>query len=169
MSKRPTRASLPQRDDSHRTRELTSDLSPESSALRFNRIRYGCSGKHKSNPYIYKVDPYRGSDSDRVLCDAHAGFTKEDMQQTRITALFSRAEAACLFGNLIWTVDDSGWIYELRPTNRDQNEWHGYPVLPSDAFAQQVWVRFSTWSDRLGSVDDKAAAQKCALMYGFKK
>lgn len=42
---------------------------------------------------------------------------------------------------LLWTIDESGWIFELRITNAGQTQYHGYPVLQGDAFARQVLVR----------------------------
>lgn len=142
------------------------ELSPEILDAHFNGIRYGCSGKHKANPYLYGVDPYRGPDSDRSLCDTHAGFTKAD--EKRIGALFDRAKMAGLIGNLMWTVDDTGWIYELQVTNQVQNEWHGYPLLPNDVFAPQIWMRFSIWANQHGSAADREAARNSALLYGIK-
>lgn len=167
MSKPPKRADLPQRDDARRKRWL--EPNPRGAAFldRFVGIRYGCSGKHKSNPYHYDVAPYHGKDSDRSLCDAHTGFTKPDL--ARVPFLFGRAKQAGLAGNLIWTVDDTGWIYELQVTNAGQNEWHGYPVLPSDPFAQQIWDRFSDWALQHGSAGDQDAAKACALLYGLRK
>lgn len=168
MTRRPTsRANLPERNDAHRTRELDpKPASPEFTA-RFQNIRYGCSGKHKRNPYIYAVSPYHGSDTDCSLCDEHAGFQKTDL--TRVPLLFRRAELAGLAGSLIWTVDDNGWIYELMSTNVGLNEWHGYPLLPTDSFAKQVWMRFDDWANRCGNNKDQNAASRCAQFYGFKK
>lgn len=163
---RPSRNHLPQRNDTNRKRWLANDLSLEALAARFQAIRYGCSGKHKSNPYLYDVEPYRGGDSDRSLCDTHANFRKSDFP--RIPTLLVRAKAAGLVGNLIWSVDDTGWIYELQTTNETQNDWHGYPVLPGDTFARQVFVRFATWAGTHGSVADQNAAESCALLYGLQ-
>lgn len=42
---------------------------------------------------------------------------------------------------LLWTIDESGWIFELRITNAGQTQYHGYPVLQGDAFARHVLVR----------------------------
>jgi len=167
MTKPPIRRPLPRRDDSRRKRWLASNPSLEEGAERFREFKYSCSGKHKANPYLYGVDPYRGQDSDRTLCDDHAGFGKDDL--TRIPALLERAAAACLIGNLIWTVDDTGWIYQLEVTNHIQNEWHGYPLLPSDPFARQVWERFAKWADESGSLNDQNAAKSSALLYGLRR
>lgn len=43
--------------------------------------------------------------------------------------------------NLLWTLDESGWIFELRITNPAQAQYHGYPVLPGDAFARHILSR----------------------------
>ncbi len=166
MTKPPRRSDLPPRNDEHRKRWLTEDMTPATLADRFHAIRYGCSGKHKSNPYIYGAAPYHGKDSDRSLCDDHATFGQADM--ARIPSLFVRAQAAGLTGNLIWSVDDTGWIYELQLTNAGLNEWHGYPVLTTDPFARKVWRRFAQWAPALGSKADQDAADACALRYGLK-
>jgi hypothetical protein len=42
---------------------------------------------------------------------------------------------------LLWTIDASGWIFELRITNSGQAEYHGYPLLPGDAFARHVLAK----------------------------
>lgn len=166
MTKRPNRKNEQRRSKKNRPRRLALNLSTEALAAHFDEIRYGCYGKHKANPYLYGVDPYRGPDSDRSLCDEHAGFTKTDIQ--RIDALFERAKMAGLVGNLMWTVDDTGWIYELQITNQEQNEWHGYPLLTGDVFALQVWKRFSAWANEHGSSVDRSAAKNAALLYGIK-
>lgn len=166
MTKPPSRKPLPRRDDSRRKRWLAPAPTPEEVAARFRNIRYICYGKHKANPHLYGSEPYRGPDSDRTLCDDHAGFLRNDL--ARIPALLERAAAARLIGNLIWTVDDTGWIYQLELTNSVQNEWHGYPLLPSDAFAYQVWKRFAEWADEAGSPNDQKAAKSSALLYGLR-
>lgn len=132
----------------------------------FKDIKYECSGKHKRNPYLYGVDPYRGNDTDRSLCDEHAGFLKCDIK--RIPDLFRRSRLARLAGNLIWTIDDTGWMFELMSTNVGLNEWHGYPLLPNDPFARQVWVRFDDWARKDGQQADRNAAERCAILYGFR-
>jgi hypothetical protein len=167
MTKKPTtRANLPKRDNAHRSRRLDPNPAAPDFAARFMGIRYGCHGKHKRNPYAYGVAPYRGTDTDRSLCDEHAGFSQSDM--ARIPALFLRAERAGLAGNLIWTVDDTGWVYELMSTNVGLNEWHGYPLLTTDPFARQVWERFANWANQHGNQADRDAAGRCAQFYGFR-
>ncbi len=166
MTKPPSRKPPPRRDDSRRKRWLAPEPSHDETANRFRDFKYGCYGKHKANPYLYGVDPYHGQDSDRTLCDDHAGFGKHDL--ARIPTLVKRSAAARLIGNLIWTVDDTGWIYELEVTNHIQNEWHGYPLRTTDPFARQVWQRFSRWAGESGSLNDQKAAQSSALLYGLR-
>jgi len=111
------------------------------------RVNYGPFSKHKFNPTAYKLTPYGGSDVERTYCDAHAKFGKDDF--IRIPDLLERGVILGLWSEqidgdvptLLWTIDESGWIFELRITNSDQAQYHGYPVLPGDAFARHILVR----------------------------
>ena len=85
---------------------------------------YGCYSKHKLHPTAYKLTPYAGIDVDRTYCDGHAGFTPVDL--SRIPALLKRGILAGLWReggvadgppDMLWTIDDNGWIYELPITN----------------------------------------------------
>lgn len=111
------------------------------------RASYGAYSKHKFNPTAYKLTPYAGSDVERTYCDAHSHFGKDDM--ARIPALLARGVMLGLWSeqesdstpDLLWTIDDTGWIFELRITNSGQSQYHGYPVLTGDAFARHVLNR----------------------------
>jgi hypothetical protein len=111
------------------------------------RVSYGPYAKHKYNPTAYGLTPYAGQDTERTYCDAHANFGKLDFG--RIPTLLARGVMLGLWSDqnddgiprLLWTIDDSGWIFELRITNVGQAQYHGYPILKSDAFARQVLVR----------------------------
>jgi len=111
------------------------------------RCHYGPYAKHKYNPGAYRLKPYEGGDEERTYCDEHAKFGKADF--ARIPDLLERGIMLGLWGEhslgedpaMLWTIDDNGWIYELRITNAVQAEYHGYPVLEGDAFAQQVITR----------------------------
>jgi hypothetical protein len=110
-------------------------------------VSYGPYSKHKFNPLAYKLTPYGGPDVERTYCDAHANFGKKDC--IRIPELLKRGVILGLWSHhndgddprLLWTIDESGWIFELRITNSGQAQYHGYPVLPGDAFARHVLVR----------------------------
>lgn len=110
-------------------------------------VRYGAYSKHKFNPMAYKLAPYAGQDEERTYCDAHAGFGKDQFNQ--IPTLLKRGIMLGLWSDnksgdvpsLLWTINDIGWIFELRITNTGQVQYHGYPVLPGDAFARHVLVR----------------------------
>jgi hypothetical protein len=110
-------------------------------------VSYGAYAKHKFNPTAYKLSPYAGRDEERTYCDAHAGFGKDQFR--RIATLLQRGVMLGLWSDhkngdcpsLLWTIDESGWIFELRVTNTGQLQYHGYPVLPGDAFARHVLAR----------------------------
>ncbi len=46
---------------------------------------------------------------------------------------------------MLWTLDDNGWIYELRQTVVGQAIYHGYPLVPSNALGRKVLARFEEW------------------------
>ncbi len=108
---------------------------------------YGAYSKHKFNPSAYGLRPYAGLDVDRTYCDAHSHFGKGDF--VRVPFLLRRGVMLGLWSDqnsgdapsLLWTIDDTGWIFELRITNAGQAQYHGYPILPGDAFARHVLVR----------------------------
>ena len=68
---------------------------------------------------------------------------------------------------IIWTVGDDGWIFEARETNRDTAEFHGYPVLPTEAIARVVFNRFSAWVEQHGTPVEESACESCRLRYSF--
>ncbi len=69
----------------------------------------------------------------------------------RAPMLLMRGINAGLFGKkrkkgdpgLLWSVDDNGWIYEAQITNPGYAVYHAYPVLPNEAIARKVLVRYT--------------------------
>jgi hypothetical protein len=166
MKKPKPRPDIPPRSNENRKRRLFDIMSAEQSTTFFAGMKYEGSPKHKQNPHLFGLEPFRGERGDRTLCDAHARFNPDDF--ARLSRLQECARAASLIGNFIWTVDDNGWIYELAVTNAGQNQYHGYPVWPSEAIAEKVFIRFRHWAALYGSAQDKAAAQACQSFYGFR-
>lgn len=107
------------------------------------RASYAGSGKHKLEPRAFHLKP-APPDADDSFCDGHAGFEPADME--RVGDLLERGILAGLIGHrdvqgdptILWSVDDNGWIYELRITVPTQAIYHGYPLLVGDAFAKKV-------------------------------
>ncbi len=137
-----------QRSRNNAKRRLIATLPTVESRMDLSaRVTYGCYSKHKFNPTAYKLSPYAGQDEERTYCDEHAHFGKDNLK--RIPALLVRVVMLGLWSDqingdapsLLWTIDESGWIFELRITNLGQAQYHGYPVLPDDAFARHVLVR----------------------------
>jgi len=146
--KKPAARVVVQRSRNNVNRRLIAALPTTTSRVELStRVKYGEYSKHKLNPTAYKLSPYAGQDEDRTYCDAHANFGKENLH--RIPSLLVRGVMLGLWSDqnnggtpsLLWTLDESGWIFELRITNSGQAQYHGYPVLPSDAFARHVLVR----------------------------
>jgi len=146
--KKPPPRVVVQRSRNNANRRLVAVLpSAVSRGELLARVTYGAYSKHKFNPTAYKLSPYAGQDEERTYCDAHAQFRKESLQQ--INRLLARGVMLGLWSeqnsgdvpSLLWTLDDRGWIFELRITNPAQAQYHGYPVLPGDVFARHVLVR----------------------------
>ena len=146
--KKPAPRIVTHRSRNNANRRLCAILPATISRAEFSsRVTYGPYSKHKFNPMAYKLTPYGGPDIERTYCDAHANFGKDDC--IRIPDLLRRGVMLGLWsdqndGNvpsMLWTIDQSGWIFELRITNSGQAQYHGYPLLPGDAFARHVLVR----------------------------
>ena len=163
MRKPRSRRDLPPRRDEMRKRYLDPAPSPRTIADRFSGFRYEGSPKHKGNASIFDLEQFRGDRGDATMCDVHAGWRPSDA--ARIPMLQDRARAAGLIGNLIWTVDDNGWVYELEVTNAAQNQHHGFPLLPGDPVAELVARRFAAWATSAGTSKDKEASDECNSRY----
>ena len=105
--------------------------------------------KHKRHPTAYGLTPYAGEHEDPSFCDEHAGFAPADM--ARAPGLLARGINAGLFGKtakqgdpgLLWSVDDTGWIYEAQITIPGGAVYHAYPVLPNEAIVRRVLERYA--------------------------
>jgi hypothetical protein len=165
--KRPEiRSTLRPRRSDNEKRRLYFNIAAVEVQARYGSVFYKGSSKHKQNPHLFGLEPFRGRRGDRTLCDKHAAFLPADME--RVPMLLQRALSARLVGSHIWTVDDNGWIYELAVTNPTSNEHHGYPLRSSEAIAEIVYRHFHGWALQHGSDSDKGAALACRERYGFR-
>lgn len=149
MSRRkPPRRAVPERSRNNPKRRLLAVVPNFDERVELaKRANYGAYSKHKFYPQAYGLRPYEGQDDERTFCDAHARFKPEDC--ARIPLLLRRGIGLGLWSErgdedgpaLLWTIDDTGWIFELRVTNAGLAEYHGYPVVPGDAFALHVLTR----------------------------
>jgi hypothetical protein len=166
--KKPALRIVTQRSRENANRRL--NATPPTTACRAElsaRVTYGPYSKHKFNPTAYNLVPYSGPDVERTYCDAHANFGKGEF--VRIPDLLKRGVMLGLWSDqidrevprLLWTIDENGWIFELRITNSAQAQYHGYPVLPGDAFARHVLVRARevAFAESEYSVDQDPKAQ----------
>lgn len=149
-----------------RKRKLQEHTSSADVESRFAGITYGGSQEHKAHPHLFGLVASGFPPPDATLCDRDARFAPADM--VRIPALLDRARRARLVGNLIWTVDDNGWIYELQITNSVRNEHHGYPLRAGDPFVERIFRYFNTWAASDGTDDDRRAAEACRNRYGLR-
>ena len=132
-----------------------------------NNVHYLGSPKHKLHPHLFGLPPFNGERGDATLCD-EADF--EPSQMDEVSMLIRRGIRAGLIGytqRIIWTVADDGWFFVAREANRDTAEFHGYPILPSEAIARAVFNRFSVWVQEQGTDKEQSACDSCRFRYGF--
>ena len=146
--RKPAPRIVTQRSRNNANRRLVVSLPSMQERLALSgKVTYGPYAKHKFHPAAYNLAPYAGQDVERTYCDEHARFGKE--QFNRIPILLRRGVMLGLWSDqidagvprLLWTIDEGGWIFELRITNFGQLQYHGYPILPGDAFARHVLAR----------------------------
>lgn len=165
---------MPRRRSDNEKRRL--HPSPDVAALaRLGSIAiYHGISKHKQDPLRFRLPLYTLRRGDETLCDAHANFEPTDMN--KIPAMLTRGIRAGLIGkhgnqdipSMLWVVSDPGWIFEARITNVGAADYHGYPVRPSEAIAEQVYQRFQDWVNAHGSNADRQAAANCRVLYGLR-
>lgn len=159
---------MPPRGSDNDKRRLIPDPDPGRIEVLLNSVRYQGYSKHKKWPRLFGLEPFRGKRGDATLCDKHANFLPEDFAS--IDDMIKRGLRAGLLGHneLIWAIADNGWIYEARPTNVAQSEYHGYPVRDSEAIAESVYRRFAAWAQESGDQGARLATDNCKRRYGFK-
>lgn len=160
--RRPTKRVVTARSSDNVKRRLKDPIPDQDtrSAL-IARATFAGSAKHKLHPRAFGLEP-APSDEDDTYCDGHAGFAPADM--TRLPVLLRRGISVGLIGDndkkgdptLLWTIDDDGWIFEGRITTPTQAVYHGYPLLPGDAFARKVIERVASGID--GGLDPSLKA-----------
>ncbi|HYD23819.1 MAG TPA: hypothetical protein VEB68_03415 [Croceibacterium sp.] len=153
MRKKPDKRVIDERVADNQKRRLLLEMPARTLREQLaDRITYEGSGAHKADPYSWGIEPYRGRRRDRTYCDLHARFKFKD--RLRIQRLLRRGVIGGLISDhalkgdpsMLWTIDDNGWIYELRITNPGHAIYHGYPVLPSDPLARKIIARLSAWA-----------------------
>jgi hypothetical protein len=118
-------------------------------------FKYKGYSKHKLNPHAYELEAFRGDREDATFCDGHAKFPPERMGE--LPELFRNGIKAGLTGSrlnvhneptIVWCIDKNGWIYEGRITVASQAIYHGYPVRPGEAIAQEVIRRYLVYAEQ---------------------
>ena len=151
MRRRPPRRALQPRLSDNEKRDLSPTIpSIEERDALSARATYAGYAKHKRDPYAWGLEPFAGYAPDRSFCE-DVGFRMVDAART--VDLLRRGITAGLFGDLyrhdeptmLWTVDDNGWIYELRHTVPGRAIYHGYPLIPTNALGRKVIARFEAW------------------------
>jgi hypothetical protein len=167
MKRPPKRPIDIQRNSDNCKRKLVEDSDIEINKRRLSNAFFKGYAKHKAYPRAFGLPPFQAERGDATLCDRDAGFQSTDSH--RIPDLLQRGITAGLIGErMIWTIDDNGWIYELRLTNRGTDEYHGYPVRSTEAIAEIVFRRYEEWAKSQRPGSDVDAVEACRDRYGFR-
>jgi hypothetical protein len=137
-------------------------------------LRYQGIPKHKKEPRRFGLPNYEGKRGDETQCDEHAGFHPSQIED--VVPMLRRGLRAGLIGDvlqqgcpkIIWTIANTGWIFEARLTNSGLAEYHGYPVRPTEAIAEPVFRRFEDWSTLQNEAEDRSAMEAYRNLYGFE-
>lgn len=150
--RKPLSRALRERASGNYPRSLSEEPPTQGQRNRLaGRAHFDAYAKHKCHPHAYGLKAYEGDGEDSTYCDEHAGFGPNDMQ--RAQALLRRGIDAGLFGKtqkkgdpgLLWSVDDNGWIYKAQITNPGYAVYHAYPVLPNEAIARKILMRYADY------------------------
>lgn len=111
-----------------------------------NGVRYCGNPVHKKNPGDFGLSPPSGPRPGKSLCDTakifeHAVATKL-LQAGIKKGLISRQFNGDWPQN-IWAVTDDGIALEAQLENRETGAYHGYPMQPTDPFAEKVVQQWS--------------------------
>jgi hypothetical protein len=87
---------MPPRNADNNKRRLDANVSPDRIAQLGATVTYKGSPKHKRNPVIFGLEPFRGDRGDATLCDEHANFRPPDLPG--VPAMIDRGLRAGLIG-----------------------------------------------------------------------
>lgn len=175
MKRPPPRLDLPARRSDNDKRRLHPAPDMATLSRLSDHVCYRGIAKHKAHPTEFGLATGSIRRGDATLCDEHAGFDRWAM--AGIPQLLRRGIDAGLVGKtldrgvptIIWTISGTGWIFEVRLTNVAVFEYNGYPVRPTEAIAEPVYVRFRDWAAGEGTDEDREAATMCKALYGFRR
>lgn len=108
-------------------------------------MRYGGNPEHKRNPGDFGLIPPAVPRADKTLCDAVAAFSKRialrylhDGIRKGLMSVQTRGD----FPQNIWAVTDTGEPLEAQLENSALGAYHGYPMLETDPFREEVLQRW---------------------------
>lgn len=103
--------------------------------------RYCGSPYHKSRPADYGMEELPKPRPDKTRCDEERDFLQAEAIRLLTDGFKKGLVSRRTEGNwpqYVWAVDDEGVVYEARLTNREQGEYHGYPMRADDKFSEVV-------------------------------
>ncbi len=128
-------------------RQIAGDASPNERARLLSLVSYGGNPEHKKNPGDFGLTPPSEPRADSTLCDVVRVFSRAEalglLQHGICRGLFSERRVGG-FPQNIWSMTGTGVPLEAQLENREKGVYHGYPLLGTDPFAEEVRRR---WRD----------------------
>ncbi|MFP1678786.1 hypothetical protein ACLD02_08810 [Alloalcanivorax sp. C16-2] len=104
-------------------------------------VAYCGNPAHKKNPGDFGLTPPSGARAGKSLCDAVNIFEKavaEELLREGVRRGMVSKQFRGEWPQNIWAVTGDGVALEAQLENKVAGEYHGYPMPPTDPFAEQV-------------------------------
>ena len=106
-----------------------------------DKVNYSGSPYHKRYPEDYGLTPPAKPRPDKTLCDALRRIRKNEAQELLKDGLRKGMVSIKKSGQWpqnVWSVSQENEVFEAQLDNRDQGTYHGYPLLHSDSFRDEI-------------------------------
>lgn len=107
-------------------------------------VVYTGNPQHKKNPEDYDLTPPASPRQDKTLCDGVGRIKKQqalDLLKEGLKHGMISEQFRGKFPQKVWAVSENEIAFEAQLENKDQGEYHGYP-MGADPFASEVLRRW---------------------------
>ena len=110
-----------------------------------DRVVYCGNPVHKRNPGDFGLSPPAGPRPGKSLCDTAALFEKAvagELLKEGVRRGLVSLQSNNGWPQNIWAITDDGVALEAQLENRETGAYHGYPMPPTDPFAELVMMEW---------------------------
>lgn len=138
----------PRRQKFIRKRKIARTTVPADLIRLAKSVHYGGSPQHKKNPGDFGLTPPASPRPDKTLCDGANLFQRkvalkllrEGIQRGLVSEQWRHG-----YPQNVWAVTSEGIALEAQLENPGNGTYHGYPLLPDDAFSAQVLAHWRAY------------------------